>query len=130
MYDRDTKVRIQGKLTRSKPEAVKGNTSSKIGEALRASRLRCFVDENKCNQGIIEFNSGSISFGGRHVASGLISFLSEFIKAEGVTDLGLEGNLLLFVESSAEPVMFRATVKDGKLLYQKATVQWEPAIAG
>lgn len=124
----DMKVRIQGALTRSNENAVRSNTSNKIYDALKTSGLKNFTTEKQWSHGKIEFNEQNIAFGGRHLALGIITALRDLIKAEGIPELGLEGKLLIIVDAPNGPVMVRATVEDGKLRHQKATLMWEPEL--
>lgn len=130
MSSMDAKVRIQGSLTPLSVEGVKPNTPSKIADALRVSSLRIFINEDKWSQGIITFNSVTLPLGGRRVGLGIVSMLSDFIRAEGVKELSLAGKLTIITETNNEPAMIRVTVEDGKLRYQQSVLQWEPELVG
>lgn len=130
MSSMDTKVRIQGNLTPSTVEGVKTNTPSKIADALRVSSLRIFINDNNWNQGIITFNSITLPLGGRRVGLGIVSMLSDFIKAEGVKELNLVGKLTIVTETNNEPAVLRVTIEQGKLRYQQSILQWEPELVG
>ena len=124
----DTKVRIQGSLSRSSKEAVRSNAHSKIADALKANGLKIFTTEKRWEQGVIDFNEQTFSFGGRHVALGLISALRDFIRAEGVAGLELEGKLMILVDTCTGPVAVRVTIEGNKLRYQQSVLTWEPEL--
>lgn len=124
----DMKVRIQGTLIRSNQSAVKANTQNKIADALRVSSLKNFIKENNWAQGIIEFNSQTLSLGGRNIAQGIIGMVNDLIKAEGVAELGLEGKLTVLIETAEEPSVVRINIEAGKIRYQHAKLLWEPEL--
>lgn len=124
----DTKVRIQGTLSRSTREAVRSNTQSKISDGLKANGLKIFTTERRWEQGIIDFNEHTFSFGGRHVALGVVNALRDFLKAEGVAGLQLEGKLMVMVDTCTGPVAVRVTIEDNKLRYQQSVLTWEPEL--
>jgi hypothetical protein len=124
----DMKVRIQGTLIRSNQNTVRANTPNKIADALQVSSLKNFIKENNWAQGIIEFNSQTISLGGRNIAQGIIGMLNDLIKAEGVAELELEGKLTVLIETAEEPSVVRITVEAGKIRYQHAKLLWEPEL--
>lgn len=132
MSSMDTRVRIQGSLTPFTVEGVKPNTPSKITDALRVSSLRIFINEDKWTQGIITFNNITLPLGGRRgrVGLGIVSMLSDFIRAEGVKELNLTGKLTIVTETDNEPSMIRVTIENGKLRYQQSILQWEPELVG
>jgi hypothetical protein len=124
----DTKVRIQGTLSPSSKETVKSNTHNKVADALKANGLKSFTTEKHWAQGIIAFNEQTFSFGGRHVALGIVNAMRDFIKAEGVAGLQLEGKLMVMVDTCTGPVVVRVTIEDSKLRYQQSVLTWEPEL--
>lgn len=128
MSNMDARVRIQGSLSPLSVEGVKPNTPSKIADALRVSSLRIFINEDKWNQGIITFNNIVLPLGGRRVGLGIVSMLSDFIRAEGVKELNLGGKLTIVTEINDEPSVIRVTIENGKLRYQQSVLQWEPEL--
>lgn len=128
MSNMDARVRIQGSLSPLNVEGVKPNTPSKIADALRVSSLRIFINEDKWNQGIITFNNIVLPLGGRRVGLGIVSMLSDFIRAEGVKELNLGGKLTIVTEINDEPSVIRVTIENGKLRYQQSVLQWEPEL--
>lgn len=120
--------RIKGTLVPSNPEAVTEKTRRNLLVAVRDQGISGFVQSGAFNQGSIEINSCTVTAGGHYAVFNFIGDLDKVILTEGVAELGLEGTLMLSVDTDADPIVFRLTVRDGEISYQQANYVWSESL--
>lgn len=119
---------IKGTLVPTNPEAVTEKTRRNLLIAVRDHGLSGFVQSEAFNQGSIDIYSSTVTAGGHYTVFNFIGALDKVILTEGVAELGLEGTLMLSVDTDADPILFRITVRDGEISYQQASFVWPESI--
>lgn len=120
--------RIKGILVPSNPEAVTEKTRRNLLVAVREGGLSGLVQSGAFNQGSLEINSCTVTAGGHYAVFNFIGDLDKVILTEGVAELGLEGTFMLSVDTNADPILFRITVRNGEISYQQADFVWPESI--
>ena len=119
-------MRVEGILHPTNHAAITTDTRSDMAEAVSHSGLLLWAnDAGLWAHGIVSINTYIQTSGGQKVALEFLSNIRSLIHAEGIEPLGLTGALVVTVESDAEPINFRVTVKNGEILYQQGTLVWE-----
>lgn len=125
---------LSGELRPTNPKAVTFNISHFIYKALMYSNLSRAIDNDaKWDKGIIQVNTKFGAPGGEVFGKTLtpesrriVESLADFLKAEKVSELGLEGTITLTLEDSetSEVNTVRITVSKGQVAYQQAAYVW------
>lgn len=125
---------LSGELRPTNPKAVTFNISHFIYKALMYSNLSRAIDNDaKWDKGIIQVNTKFGAPGGEVFGKTLtpesrriVESLADFLKAEKVSELGLEGTITLTLEDSEtlEVNTVRITVSKGQVAYQQAAYVW------
>jgi hypothetical protein len=129
---------LKGELRPTNPGSVKFNTAQYIYKALMYNNLsRAIYNDSKWDKGIIQVDTKFGAPGGEVVektltkeALKIINDLAEFVKAERVAELSLEGTITLTFEDSQtlEVNTVRITVSKGKVTYQQAAYVWNGVV--
>lgn len=115
---------VQGTLAPTKLEAVNTNTRGKLLEAAEKHGLGLVITDAR-EDGVMDVNSLSPAIGGSSSVFGILAALSNFLFAEGVKELGLEGTLTVTVITSVQPVVIPMTVKaNGSISYGRSYSHW------
>jgi hypothetical protein len=125
---------LSGELRPTNPKAVTFNISHFIYKALLYNNLSRAIDNDaKWDKGIIQVDTKFGAPGGEVFGKTLtpesrriVESLADFVKAERVSELGLEGTITLTQEDSQtlEVNTIRITVSEGKVTYHQAYFVW------
>ena len=119
-------MRVEGILHPTNHAAIMADTRSDMAKAVSLSGLLLWAnDAGLWAHGIVSINTYMQTSGGQKVALEFLTSIRSLIQEEGIEPLGLTGALVVTVESDAEPINFRATVKNGEIRYQQGTLVWE-----
>lgn len=129
---------LKGELRPSNPGSVKFNTAHFIYKALMYNNLSRAIDnDSKWDKGIIQVDTKFGAPGGEVFGKNLtpeslriVKSLADFLKAEKISELGLEGTITLTLEDSetSEVNTVRITVSKGKVTYQQAAYVWNGVV--
>jgi hypothetical protein len=130
-------MNARGVLKPANPDTVEEDSAEKIRAALGSNGFWWLMHETMGESGIIDLHAG-IDAEGDHfpdsftesekawlMCGAFIAALKRVIQTAGVEELGLEGSLMITVDSDESPLVVRVTVKDNKLFYKKATLTWD-----
>lgn len=118
--------RIEGTLTPSnKSKAADPVIRRNLYNILRENRIReIVVWGTKWEEDGIEFKRSYSVHSGRNDAFKFITALDAVMKSESAKALKLNGRITITLETKEEPIVFRVTVKEGKMSYQEAGYVW------
>jgi hypothetical protein len=115
---------VQGTLTPTKIEAVNENTRDKILAAANQHGFGLVITDARSN-GVIDINSLTPALGSSTSIYGVLTVLSNFLYAEGVKELGLEGTLTVSVITPTSPVVINIEVEpNGRISYNRPHSHW------
>lgn len=110
----------KGTLVPANPYGVTDKIHRQISRAVTANGLNNIIKKSKWESGVIAISTITSS-DGLHGVKEFIRALDRLIKSEGVIDLGLYGEIMIILESSAiEPIMVRIEVRNNEVSYQMA----------
>lgn len=119
-------MRVQGILHPTNHDPVNANTRSDILDALFHSGLLLWAkDDGLWMHGIIDIDLCIPISDGQKSSMDFLSKIKNLVRTERVDPLGLSGVFVITVDADAEPVNLRATIENGEVRYQQATLIWE-----
>lgn len=124
-------MHVKGSLSPKNPESILGNTGYRITtEMIRSRLVSTLLNPNesmaKWDKGMIECDTRTeTNGGGRPAAKDFITRLHTVVTAPGIKQLELQGELMVTVEGTKEPVVFRVTVENGNVFYNEANLVWQ-----
>ena len=116
---------VRGTLTATETNAISVRTSSRIYDAVSATRTWEASYPQDWENGIIEFDSTSAAEAGDKSPLDFINRLNDMMWRVGITELGFKGEITVMVSGGEESSVFRIVVEDSELSYQKAHLNWE-----
>lgn len=129
---------LKGTLKPSNPEATVFNIAHYIYKALAYNQLsNAIYDGDRWDKGIIEVDTTFGAYGNETIGTTLteeslkiVESIANFVKAEKVADLGLQGVITLTLENSKtrEVNTVRITVSREDVTYQQAGYVWTEAV--
>jgi hypothetical protein len=117
---------IVGKLTPTRPEAIKKRTYRYIYDAVTNNNLYGIVFSSNWEEGILHLDNHTPNVPAEECPSALefITRLNKLLQAKGVKELGLKGEITVIVPS-ANPVIFKLIIADGNIYHWQAGLHWD-----
>lgn len=127
---------VRGALSPARLEKITDDTTMSIRQALNEEGLWWIPTQSFDWQKVVVIQSGvtitldddeeskESSLEPEYRARKFAESIQRFVQAEGVSDLELEGNLLITVDEGPETHLFRAMFKKAELTFQKSVPTW------
>lgn len=123
-------LHVKGSLTPVNSQAVKWGIGERIAtEVTRNDLTSIFNGPNswaneEWKQGEIVADSNTESPGGRPAIRDFIARLYTFITAPGIAELDLNGEFIVTVSGTHQPVIVKAKVANQNVFYSEAMIVW------
>ena len=116
---------VQGRLTPTNLVAVNEGIRETILEAANKHGLGLIITDPRLD-GVIDINSLTPALGGSSSVYGVLATLDNFLFAEGVKELSLEGSLKISVITPTDSVVIDLTVEpNGRITYTRPHSHWK-----